>query len=173
MPCCMLCNLDPVIVSQCAPLVTTPNTQQTFFLNIFLLPCTFLLHIFWLQKNDFFRTVSEPMIYALDNYYIILNITILFWIQINFYADNTSLEFLCLPNLFGEQSNDLTDWCCRLMGKGWDEGKGGQVKRNWVWTGQWAAPILPSACILNESLFVFWFVGTIGIWPAVDVIMSQ
>lgn len=94
MPCCMLCNLDPVIVSRCAPLVTTPNTQQTFFFNIFLLPCTFLLHIFWLQKNDFFRTVSEPMIYALDNYYIILNITILFWIQINFYADKIFLDLL-------------------------------------------------------------------------------
>ena len=141
MPCCMLYNLDSVTFILVCPSCNNSQYLASLFF-IYLLPCTFLLHIFWLQKNDFFRTVSEPMIYALDNYYIILNITILFWIQINFYADNTSLEFLCLPNLFGEQSNDLTDWCCQLMGRGWDEGKRGQVKRNWVWTGQWAAPIL-------------------------------
>lgn len=45
---------------------------------------------------DLFQSQADDI--CLDNYYIILNITILFWIQINFYADNTFLEFLRLLN---------------------------------------------------------------------------
>lgn len=43
---------------------------------------------------DLFQSQADDI--CLDNYYIILNITILFWIPINFYADNTFLEFLRL-----------------------------------------------------------------------------
>lgn len=65
-------------LSWCAPLVTTSHTQQTVFFHIFASLSIFTAY-FLLQKNDIFRTVSEPaMICALDNYYTMLNITIFF-----------------------------------------------------------------------------------------------
>lgn len=104
---------------------------------IYFLPCTFLVHIFWLPKNDIFRTVSEPMmIIALDTYYIILNITILFWIQINFYADNTFLEFLCLPNHLVSNEMIWQTGINRWIGRGWEKGKGRGVRRNCICPGR-------------------------------------
>lgn len=75
-----------------------PLLSKPVFFGIFV-SLYILSTYFWLEKNDIFRPISEPMmIFALDNYYSILNRTVLFWIPINFYADNTFLEFLCLPS---------------------------------------------------------------------------
>lgn len=52
---------------------------------------------------------------------------------------------------FGEQLNDLTNsnWCYRLMGKGWEEKEGREVKRNRVSFGRWRSA---SCWALFESL---------------------
>lgn len=117
----------------------TPNTQQTCFYIFFCLVHSYCV-FFWLEKNDIFRPISEPMmIFALDNYYII-NIAILFWIQINFYTGNTFLVFVSSPS-FGE----LMIWQTDVHINGERMGikrKERRSKGTKLWVGQWQASVL-------------------------------